>query len=74
MQPSTPGGWVSNEMRLGRRAGRPDYLPAEDLVFVGGVNANYGPWLVPTSRLYDAQNTIDSSSHAKRDLLEIDAN
>ena len=49
------------------------YLPAEDLVFVGDVNANYRPWLVPTGRLYDAQNTIDSSSHAKRGLLEIDA-
>jgi Phytochelatin synthase len=48
------------------------YLPAEDLVFVGDVNANYRPWLVPTTRLYDAQNTIDSSSRAKRGLLEID--
>jgi hypothetical protein len=49
------------------------YLPNEDLVFVGDVNASYRPWLVPTDRLYDAQNTIDSSSRAKRDLLEIDA-
>jgi len=49
------------------------YLPAEDLVFVGDVNANYRPWLVPTSRLFDAQNTIDSSSHAKRGLLEVKA-
>jgi Phytochelatin synthase len=49
------------------------YLPAEDLVFVGDVNANYRPWLVPTSRLFDAQNTIDSSSHAKRGLLEVEA-
>src|SRR5580704_8638228 len=49
------------------------YLPAEDLVFVGDVNANYRPWLVPTSRLFDAQNTIDSSSHAKRGLPEVEA-
>jgi hypothetical protein len=49
------------------------YLADEDLVFVGDVNANYRPWLVPTSRLYDAENTLDSSSHAKRGLLEIEA-
>jgi hypothetical protein len=49
------------------------YLPAEDLVFVGDVNANYRPWLVPTARLFDAQNTIDSSSHAKRGVLEVEA-
>jgi Phytochelatin synthase len=49
------------------------YLPAEDLVFVGDVNANYRPWLVPTTRLFDAQNTIDSSSHAKRGVLEVEA-
>jgi Phytochelatin synthase len=49
------------------------YLPVEDLVFVGDVNANYRPWLVPTSRLFDAQNTIDSSSHAMRGLLEVEA-
>ena len=49
------------------------YLPDEDLVFVGDVNANYKPWLVPTPRLYEAQNTIDSSSHAKRGVLEIEA-
>ena len=49
------------------------YMPEEDLVFVGDVNANYGPWLVPTSRLYDAQTTIDSASNAKRGLLEVEA-
>ena len=49
------------------------YLPAEDLVFVGDVNANYRPWLVPTTRLFDAQNTINSSSHAKRGVLEVEA-
>jgi hypothetical protein len=49
------------------------YLPDEDLVFVGDVNANYKPWLVPTRRLYEAQDTIDSSSGAKRGVLEIEA-
>ncbi len=49
------------------------YFAREDLVFVGDVNANYRPWLVPTSRLYEAQNTIDASSHAKRGLLEVEA-
>ena len=49
------------------------YFSAEDLVFVGDVNANYRPWLVPTSRLFDAQNRVDSSTHAKRGLLEVEA-
>ena len=49
------------------------YLPAEDLVFVGDVNAHYQPSLILTSRLYEAQNTVDSSSHAKRGVLEIEA-
>ena len=49
------------------------YLLAEDLVFVGDVNANYRPWLVSTARLFDAQNTINSSSHAKRGVLEVEA-
>jgi hypothetical protein len=45
------------------------YLADDDLVFVGDVIANFRPWLVPTSRLYEAQNTLDSSSHAKRGVL-----
>src|ERR1700692_891538 len=49
------------------------YLSDRDLVFVGDVNANYRPWLVPTQRLYDAQNTVDSVSHAKRGVLEVEA-
>jgi hypothetical protein len=28
---------------------------------------------VPTQRLYDAQNTVDSVSHAKRGVLEVEA-
>jgi hypothetical protein len=49
------------------------YLPEEDLVFVGDVNASFRPWLVPTDRLYEAHNTIDNATHAKRGLLEIEA-
>ena len=49
------------------------YLAEEDLVFVGDVNAAYRPWLVPTSRLYEAQDTVDSASDAKRGLLEVES-
>lgn len=49
------------------------FLPDQDLVFVGDVNANYRPWLVPTARLFEAQDTIDSTSHTKRGLLEVAA-
>ena len=47
------------------------YMPRTRLVFVGDVNAHYRPWLVPLVRLYDAQNTIDPSTHAKRGLLAV---
>ncbi|HXZ17352.1 MAG TPA: phytochelatin synthase family protein, partial [Roseiarcus sp.] len=49
------------------------YIADQDLVFVGDVNAKFKPWLVPTQRLYDAQNTIDSDSGLKRGVLEIEA-
>lgn len=49
------------------------YLAEEDLVFVGDVNAKYRPWVVPTRRLYDAQDTVDNSSHLKRGVLEVEA-
>lgn len=45
------------------------YLEAEDLVFVLDVNASYGPWLVPTPRLFEAMDTVDSSSGSKRGLI-----
>jgi hypothetical protein len=45
------------------------YLLAEDLVFIGDVNGAYGPWVVPTSRLFDAQNTIDPSNRSKEGCL-----
>ena len=48
------------------------YLAEEDLVFVGDVNAAYRPWLVPTIRLYEAQDTVNSASDAKRGLLEVE--
>jgi hypothetical protein len=49
------------------------YVAARDLVFVGDVNSDYKPWLVPTARLYAAQNTIDPDTHAKRGLLRVSA-
>jgi Phytochelatin synthase len=48
------------------------YLEADDLMFVLDVNASYGPWLVPTERLFDAMNTFDSSSGEKRGLLRFE--
>ena len=48
------------------------YLEQEDAVFVLDVNANYQPWLVPTERLLDAMNTIDSSTELNRGMLLIE--
>lgn len=48
------------------------YLPDRDLVFVLDVNARYGPWLVPTQRLYAAMDSVDSESGKKRGLLLIE--
>ena len=48
-----------------------DISPAQDLVFVGDVNAAYRPWLVPVSRLYAAQDSVDAASHEKRGVLEV---
>lgn len=48
------------------------YLEAEDLVFVLDVNEKFGPWLVPTERLFEAMDSVDSSSGKKRGLLEIE--
>jgi len=47
------------------------YLEDRDLVFVLDVNAKFGPWLVPTERLYRAVNAPDSSSGKPRGLLLI---
>jgi hypothetical protein len=48
------------------------YLADRDLVFVLDVNANYGPWLVSSERLFRAVDTVDSESHRKRGLLVLE--
>ena len=48
------------------------YLEAEDLVFVLDVNASYQPWLVSTARLFEAMDTVDSSSGEKRGLIKLE--
>jgi hypothetical protein len=45
------------------------YLEDRDLVFVLDVNAKFGPWLVPTERLYRAVSAPDASSGKPRGLL-----
>jgi len=47
------------------------YLPEEDLVFVGDVNARFQPFLVPSERLLEAMNTTDTSTGRSRGLLRI---
>ena len=47
------------------------YLEAEDLVFVLDVNEHYGPWLVSSTRLFEAMDTVDPSSGQKRGLLRL---
>lgn len=48
------------------------YLETEDLVFVLDVNGSFGPWLVPTERLFTAMDSVDSASGKKRGLLVIE--
>jgi hypothetical protein len=47
------------------------YLEDRDLVFVLDVNAKFGPWLVPTDRLYNAVNAPDPTTGKPRGLLLI---
>src|SRR5262249_44224338 len=47
------------------------YLADRDLVFVGDVNARYGPFLVSSERLWRAADTIDSTTGQKRGLILI---
>jgi len=47
------------------------YLEDRDLVFVLDVNAKFGPWLVPTARLYTAVSAPDARSGKSRGLLLI---
>ena len=46
------------------------YLEAEDLVFVLDVNFDYQAWLVETSRLFAAMNTLDGKRKRGRLLIE----
>jgi hypothetical protein len=48
------------------------YLAAEDLVFVGDVNDDFQPFLVSTARLFEAMDTVDSSTGLKRGLLLVE--
>lgn len=49
------------------------YLEAEDLAFVLDVNAAFGPWLVPTDRLFEAiSTTADPSTGATRGLVRFE--
>ena len=47
------------------------YLEPEDLVFVLDVNERFGPWLVSSDRLFEAMDSVDSSSGMKRGLLRM---
>jgi Phytochelatin synthase len=47
------------------------YLEDKDLVFILDVNKHFGPWLVPSDRLYRAMNSADSSTGTQRGLLLI---
>ena len=48
------------------------YLTQEDLVLILDVNKKYGPWLVKPERLFEAMNTVDSTTQKKRGLLLIE--
>lgn len=48
------------------------YLVDEDLVFVLDTNESYEPWLAPTARLYEAIDTVDSTSGLKRGILVVE--
>lgn len=47
------------------------YLEDRDLVFVLDVLDDYRPYLVPTARLYEAMDTVDTETGKKRGLLRI---
>jgi hypothetical protein len=48
------------------------YLAEQDLVFVGDVNETFQPFLVSSERLFQAMDTIDSTSKQKRGLLLVE--
>jgi len=47
------------------------YFEERDLVLVVDVNAEYQPWLVSSARLFEALDTVDSSTGQKRGLIRI---
>lgn len=47
------------------------YLADQDLAFVGDVNRDYQPFLVRSSRLWSAVDTLDSTAGKQRGLLVI---
>jgi len=47
------------------------YLEAEDLVLVGDVNDEYGPFLTSPERLLEAMNTTDAATGLARGLLRV---
>jgi Phytochelatin synthase len=49
------------------------YLAEHDLVFVLDTNAEYKPFLVKADRLFEAMDSVDSSSGKKRGLLRLEA-
>lgn len=57
---------------LGHHSPIGGYLAAEDLVMVLDVNEAFKPWLVAARRLFDAVDTIDSSSGNRRGLILIE--
>ncbi|MCP5426566.1 MAG: phytochelatin synthase [Gammaproteobacteria bacterium] len=48
------------------------YLADQDLVFVLDVLSDYQPFLVPSERLFEAMNTVDSETKKKRGLLRVE--
>lgn len=48
------------------------YLVDADLVLVLDVNSDFRPWLVKSVRLWEAMNTLDSTSQKPRGLLLIE--
>lgn len=48
------------------------FLEREDLAFVLDVNASYGPWLVPTEKLFEAMTAVDRSSGKARGLARFE--
>ncbi|UVO51748.1 phytochelatin synthase family protein [Sphingomonas sp. SUN019] len=48
------------------------FLADRDLVLVGDVNADYGPYLTPVDRLWRATDTIDDATGKERGLIVAD--